>query len=275
MSSLRRAFMILLLALPLALAACGSSSTGANTSAPAAPITLNVFAAASLLDAFKTEAQAFQKAHTNVSVNFNFGGSNTLAQQITNGAPADVFASANTTQMSVVVMGGQVDQATVQNFARNKLVIITPKANPGKVTQPQDLAKSGLKIVLGAKGVPVGDYATQFLAKASKDPSYGAAYQANVTKNVVSYETDVKAVLTKVQLNEADAGIVYTTDAATAASALNQITVPDTLNVIATYPIAPIKASKQLATAQQFIAYILSSDGQATLEKYGFLPANG
>nr|MBA3826962.1 molybdate ABC transporter substrate-binding protein [Ktedonobacterales bacterium] len=261
MQPLRRTLMLLMVALPLALAACGGSSSAAPATSPTgAPITLNVFAAASLTGAFKDAIRAFEKTHTNVTVVPNFGGSNTLAQQITNGAPADVFASANTTQMTVVVTGGAVDQGAVKNFARNKLVIITPKANIGKITQPQDLAKAGLKIVLGAKGVPVGDYGVQFLANASKDPSYGAAYQANVLKNVVSYETDVKAVLNKVQLGEADAGIVYTTDAATAAGAVSQITIPDTLNVIATYPIAPIKASAHLDVANQFVSAILAAE---------------
>ncbi len=273
MRSLHRALMLILLAVPLALAACGSST--APSASTTAPVTLNVFAAASLTTAFKAEAQAFQQAHPQVTVTYNFGGSNTLAQQIVNGAPADVFASANTTQMTVVVTGGEVDKGTVHTFVRNKLVIITPSANPGKITQPQDLAKAGLKIVLGAKGVPVGDYGMQFLANASKDPSYGATYQANVLKNVVSYETDVKAVLTKVQLNEADAGIVYTTDAASASGMVNQIAIPDALNVIATYPIAPIKASMHADAANQFVTYILSAEGQATLAKYGFLPANG
>ena len=277
MRSLQHRFIVLIMALPLALAACGSSSsgTGSEGSAPGAPITLNVFAAASLTEAFKVEAQDFMKAHTNVMVNFNFAGSNTLAQQIINGAPADVFASANTAQMDAVVTGGEVAPTSVQNFAHNKLVLITPLANPAKIAQLKDLAKAGLRIVLGAKGVPIGDYATQFLANASKDPAYGPSFQANVLKNVVSYETDVRAVLTKVQLGEADAGIVYTTDAASATSAINQIPIPDTLNVIATYPVAPIQMSAHLDIARQFIADLLSAQGQATLTKYGFLPANG
>jgi molybdate transport system substrate-binding protein len=275
MPLLRRVLIAIFMTLPLVLTACGSSSAGPTSSSVGPPVTLNVFAAASLTEAFTTEKQAFQTAHPNVNIVYNFGGSNTLAQQITNGAPADVFASANTTQMKVVVTGGEVDQNAVQTFARNKLVIITPQANPAKITQPQDLAKAGIKIVLGAKGVPVGDYAMQFFANASKDPSYGATYQASVIKNVVSYETDVKVVLSKVQLGEADAGIVYTTDAASATGAINQITIPDNLNVIATYPIAPIKASAHLDVANEFITDLLSTAGEANLAKYGFLPPNG
>ncbi|HEU4782947.1 MAG TPA: molybdate ABC transporter substrate-binding protein [Ktedonobacterales bacterium] len=252
----------------LTLAGCGSSpSTGAS----AQPVKLNVFAAASLQGAFTDIGKAFSQAHSNVTVTFNFGGSDTLATQINQGAPADVFASANATQMNNVVTPGNIAGSAVKTFAHNRLVVIYPAANPANIQSLQDLGKSGVKVVLAAKTVPVGQYALQFLDLAAADPTYGASYKTNVLKNVVSYETDVKSVLSKVALGEADAGIVYTTDAATETGKVSTITIPDALNVIAVYPIGAVKASKQATTAQAFIDYVLSSEGQATLAKYGFI----
>ena len=252
----------------LTLAGCGSSpSTGASPN----PVKLNIFAAASLQGAFTDIGKAFSQAHSNVTVTFNFAGSDTLATQINQGAPADVFASANATQMNNVVTPGNIAGSAVKTFAHNRLVVIYPAANPANIQSLQDLGKSGVKVVLAAKTVPVGQYALQFLDLAAADPSYGASYKTNVLKNVVSYETDVKSVLSKVALGEADAGIVYTTDAATETGKVGTITIPDALNVIAVYPIGAVKASKQAITAQMFIDYVLSSAGQATLAKYGFI----
>ena len=252
----------------LTLAACGSSpSTGAS----AQPVKLNVFAAASLQAAFTDIGKAFSQAHSNVTVTFNFAGSDALATQINQGAPADVFASANATQMNNVVTPGNIDGSAVKTMAHNRLVVIYPTANPANIQSLQDLGKSGVKVVLAANTVPVGQYAVQFLGLAAADPSFGADYKTNVLKNVVSYETDVKSVLSKVALGEADAGIVYTTDAATETGKVGTITIPDALNVIALYPIGAVKASKQATTAQAFVDYVLSSAGQATLAKYGFI----
>jgi len=252
----------------MVLAACGSSpSTGASPQS----VKLNVFAAASLQAAFTDIGKAFSQAHSNVTVTFNFAGSDALATQINQGAPADVFASANTTQMNNVVTPCNIDGSAVKTFAHNRLVVIYPTANPANIQSLQDLGKSGVKVVLAANTVPVGQYVLQFLGLAAADPSFGASYKTNVLKNVVSYETDVKSVLSKVALGEADAGIVYTTDAATETGKVGTIAIPDNLNVIALYPIAAVKASKQATTAQEFVDYVLSSDGQATLAKYGFI----
>ena len=272
-SGLASAFALGLILL-LALSACGTSTnTGSGGSTPTQPVTLNVFAAASLQAAFTKIGTQFHAAHSNVTVTFNFGGSDTLAKQINQGAPADVFASANITQMNVPVSAGNIDASSVQTFAHNRLVVIYPTNNPGKISTLQDLAKPGLHIVLAAATVPAGQYAITYLTKASADPSFGASYKANVLKNVVSYETDVKSVLTKVSLGEADAGIVYITDAETTASTVTTLAIPDNLNTIAVYPIAPIKGSKNADTASQFVAYVMSSDGQAVLASYGFLSA--
>ena len=253
----------------LSLAACGGS--GPTASSTLAPMKLNVFAAASLQGAFTDIGKAFSQAHPNVTVMFNFAGSDALAAQINQGAPADVFASANATQMNNVVTPGNIAGSAVKTMAHNRLVVIYPTANPANIQTLQDLGKSGVKLVLAANTVPVGQYVVQFLGLAAADPSFGASYKTNVLKNVVSYETDVKSVLSKVALGEADAGIVYTTDAATETGKVVTIAIPDALNVIAFYPIGAVKASKRAATAQAFIDYVLSSAGQAALAKYGFI----
>lgn len=273
----RSALFAVLLLLVGTLSACGNSATtsGNPTATLGPPVTLNVFAAASLTNAFNDIGKQFQKLHPNVTVTFNYAGSQALATQINQGAPADVFASANQTQMNVVVQGGEVDASSSKVFVHNLLVVIYPKNNPGNITKLQDLANPGLKIVLADKSVPAGQYALDYLSKASADPSFGSSYQANVTKNVVSYETDVETVVTKVAQGEADAGIVYTTDALANKSQLGEIDIPANLQTEATYPIAPIKGSRNAATAQQFVAYVLSSDGQAILKQYGFIGANG
>ena len=267
---LRRLGLALVLALAALVAACGGSSS----TAAAQPVTLTVFAAASLKSSFTEIGNDFHAAHSNVTLTFSYGGSDTLATQITQGAPVDVFASANTTQMNVVFKAGQISSTSPKVFAHNRLVVVLPKSNPGNIQTLQDLAKHGLKVVLAASTVPAGQYALQFFAKASADPSFSPSYKTQVLANVVSYETDVTSVLTKVTQGEADAGIVYTTDAQTVASSVTTITIPDALNVIATYPIAPIKGSPHADAAQQFVDYVLSSSGQAVLAKYGFLPAD-
>lgn len=268
---LRLAGVPVLLLLLLLLTACGAStSPGASSQ----PVKLTVFAAASLKGAFTEIGAAYSKAHSNVTITFNFAGSDALAQQITQGAPADIFASANTKQMDVVVKGRDITGSGVKTFAHNRLVLIYPSANPAHIHSLQDIGKSGVKVDLAAASVPVGQYALDFLGKASADPSFGATFKANVLKNVVSYETDVKSVLAKVALGEADAGIVYTTDATTEASKVGTVAIPDALNSIATYPIGVVKSSRQAATAQDLIAYIVGADGQAILAKYGFLSGN-
>jgi molybdate transport system substrate-binding protein len=236
---------------------------------------LNVSAAASLTAAFNDLGKAFEAKNPGTKVTFNYAGSQQLAQQIGSGAPVDVFASANQTQMDAAAKSGRIDKAAEQIFVKNRLVVIYPKNNPGGVQTLQDLAKPGLKMVLADKSVPVGQYALQFLDNASKDPSFPAGYKDAVLKNVVSYEQDVKSVLTKVELGEADAGIVYTTDAAAdTAGKTAQLAIPDALNVIAAYPIAALKDSPNLPLAQAFVAAVLSTDGQTILNKYGFITAN-
>jgi molybdate transport system substrate-binding protein len=241
---------------------------------PAAqPITLTVMAAASLTDAFGEIGMQFEAEHPGVTVQFNFASSHQLAQQIIESAPADVFASANQKQMQVVVDAGKIAADAVTPFASNRLVVIYPKDNPAGLADLAGLSTDGLKLILAAKEVPVGQYSLDFLDKAAADPAFGADYKDVVLANVVSYEENVKSVLTKVSLGEADAGIVYTSDISSgAAEQVGNIDIPDALNVIAVYPIAAINDSAASEMAQAFVEYVASAEGQAVLAKYGFAP---
>lgn len=285
-------FWIFMLAIALLLSACGPAATA--TAAPTAvpptetplpptetpvpptattgPRTLNVFAAASLTGSFTEIGKAFEAAHAGVTVKFNFAGSQVLSTQITQGAAADVFASANHTEMDKLVSANLVPQGAAMDFVTNLLEVILPANNPANLQTLQDLAKPGIKLVLEDKSVPAGNYSLQILDNMSKDATYGSDFKTKVLANVVSYETDVKQVVAKVQLGEADAGIVYVTDAI-AAPTLKTINIPANYNVIAKYPIAALSNAPQPDLAAEFVAYILSADGQATMKKWGFTPA--
>jgi molybdate transport system substrate-binding protein len=232
-----------------------------------------VFAAASLTDAFNEIGKQFAAEKAGTDIVFNFAGSNQLATQIGQGAPADVFASANKTQMQAAIESGRIVSGTQQTFVRNRLVVVTPADNPAQLASLQDLAKPGIKIVLAAKEVPVGQYALDFLAKAEADGGLGTGYKDAVLANVVSYEENVRSVLAKVALGEADAGVVYTSDAVMSEGDVQQIEIPDALNTVATYPIATLSDSSNPDLAQQFVDYVLAPAGQQVLEKYGFIGA--
>jgi molybdate transport system substrate-binding protein len=236
-----------------------------------APRTLTIFAAASLTDAFTEIGHDFEAAHPGVTVALNFAGSQTLSTQLTQGAVADVFASANHTEMDKLVSGSLVQQDAPKDFLTNKLVVLLPKDNPANVQTLPDLARPGLKLVLADATVPAGKYARQILDNLSKDASFGPEFKTKVLANVVSNEIDVKQVVAKVQLGEADAGIVYISDSV-AASELKTIQIPANFNVIAKYPIAALTNSPQSELASEFIGYLLSADGQAILKKWGFTP---
>jgi molybdate transport system substrate-binding protein len=233
------------------------------------PQTLTVFAAASLTDAFTEIGAAFDAANPGVTTTFNFAGSQALRTQIEEGAPADVFASASGKEMDTLVTGGLVAQDSVQIFLTNKLVVILPADNPAGITILENLAKPGIKLVLAAEEVPVGKYARQALDL--MDASFGAGFKDKVLANVVSNEDNVKQVVAKVQLGEADAGIVYISDSI-AAPDLKSIEIPANLNVIAKYPIAPLVKSANADLAAKFIEYVLSTEGQDILSKWGFAP---
>jgi len=235
------------------------------------PRVLTVFAASSLTDAFTEMGKKFEAANTNVTVALNFAGSGTLRTQLEQGAVADVFASANQTEMNTLVSDNLVAADSAQVFLTNSLTVILPAKNPANIQTLHDLARRGVKLVLGDTTVPAGKYARQILDNLDKDPTFPATFSTQVMANVVSNETNVKQVVAKVQLGEADAGIVYVSDAI-AAPELITIEFPAAVNLIAEYPIAVLAHSSHSDLANSFISYLLSSDGQAILKKWGFIP---
>lgn len=249
-----------------------AASTPPSGTVTTASGTLTVFAAASLTESFNEIKGIFERANPGVKVEYNYAGSPALVTQLTQGAKADVFAAADQPNMDNATKGGVI-AGTPRTFAKNKLVIIVPKENRAGVTTPKDLAKPGIKFDTAQSSVPIAAYTQTVLDNFAKLPEYGADFKAAVNKNTVSQEDNVKAIVQKVQLGEADAGIVYATDAQAAADKLTLIPIPDAQNVIATYPIALVKDSKQAATGQAFLDYLTSTDGQAVLKKYGFAPA--
>ncbi|GAC1356150.1 MAG: molybdate ABC transporter substrate-binding protein [Ktedonobacteraceae bacterium] len=258
----------------LLLAACGGSTGGSATTPTPKAVTLNVFAAASLTESFKELSTNFQAAHNGVTVRFNFGGSQLLEQQIASGAPSDVFASADTANMTKAANAGLVSNPQI--FVKNKLVVILPVTNPGKINSLKDLANKGVKIDIEGPTVPAGKYSLQVLGKMAQSSEFGSAYESAVKANFVSQEDNVKAVVTKVQLGEADAGFVYLTDVTQSVSdKVKEITIPDNFNVVAQYPIAVTKNSANASDAQAFVQYLLSTDGQAILQKYHFISVSG
>ena len=252
-SRIRSAAVLLVAA--LVLAACGDDSSGGGSGA-GSPAEIKVFAAASLTAAFTELGAQFTAADGGTRVSFNFAGSQALATQIQQGAPADVFASADVPNIDKV--GRLVGDPQV--FAGNLLQIVVEKGNPKGVKGLDDLAGSDLKVVLAAEEVPAGKYAKQILDR------------AGVSVRPVSREDNVKAVVTKVSLGEADAGIVYVTDVTAGGDQVEGVDIPEEQNVVATYPIATVKASKAQDKAQAFMDLVLSDQGQQVLKKYGFLP---
>jgi len=247
----------------------------AEKSAPPTAIptkhTLTVFAAASLTGAFQEIGKDYETTNPGVNVSFNFAGSQILRTQLEQGAAADVFSSADHKNMDLLVTENLVDENTYQDFATNKLTVVLPAGNPGNVQTLEDLARPNLKLILADSSVPAGNYARQILTNMSEAPMYGADFSEKVLANVVSNETDVKQVVTKVELGEADAGIVYISDAI-AAPDLITISIPNEFNVTAKYPIAVLTNAPEPKLAEAFIAYILSPAGQAVLNKWGFSP---
>lgn len=232
---------------------------------------LTIFAAASLTEAFNETAQAFKANHSGVDIVFNYAGSNALVTQLKQGASADVFASADQKNMKTAQDAGLMNNSSIKVFALNKLAIIVPTANPANITSLNDLANDGVKLVVANSSVPVGNYALQMLSKASNNSSYGAGFNTTVLKNVVSEETNVNDVVVKVALGQGDAGIVYVSDVpAVYKDKVTVIKIPDSVNVIAQYPIGVLNGSQNAQMAQSWINYVTSPAVQAILLKYGF-----
>ncbi|MCL6518133.1 molybdate ABC transporter substrate-binding protein [Alicyclobacillus sp.] len=245
----------------------GGGAAGVNRES----VTLTVDAAASLTGAFQQMGRAFEKFHPGITVRFNFAGSQTLVTQMEQGAPVDVFASADEKNMDRLVQAGLADKPAI--FAKNQLVIITPGDNPAGVHSYADLPKAR-RVVLGVPDVPIGAYARRSLQLA--DGVYGQGFSQRVMAHVVSQETDVKQIVGKVALGEADAAFVYRTDSMGAnRDQLQVVEVPDQLNVIATYPIAVIHGAPHPDLAQAFVQFVRSAQGQAILADSGFSPGGG
>ena len=255
-----RKLLVLLAAMSLLFAACGSGDGGGGGRAGE----LIVSGASSLTDAFGEIGTAFEGEHPGVAVMFNFGPSDGLATQINDGAPVDVFASASPSWMDSVQVDGPgiSDRA---DFAKIRLTIIVPTDNPAGIEDIDDLAEDGVQLVIAAEGVPAGDYAREIFRNAGISEAAMA--------NVVSNAEDVRSVVTSVASGEADAGIVYLTDVTEdVADQLTQIQIPYDINVIATYPIAVVNDTQETDLADSFVDYVLGP-GQRTLADYGFLPA--
>lgn len=249
-----RAVIALGIATTLVLGACTTRSTGVG-----APLggSVTVFAGSSLTDAFRKVGDEIQKKNPAPRLTFNFGSSSTLATQIINGAPADVFASADDANMQKVV-DAKLTDGPAAAFVSNRLQIAVAPGNPKKIAGLTDLGRADVVLVLAAPTVPAGRYALEAFAK------------AGVTAKPVSQEVDVRAVLNKVGLGEADAGIVYVTDVKSATGRVTGIDIPEQQQVIARYPIAVVKDAKNTALAHRFVDYLVSPEGQNILAEFGF-----
>lgn len=272
-------FLIQLILLTMIISACGfvkspkGKSSEPITNLDPAKTELVVFAASSLTDAFQTLAKRFEELHAGTKVVLNFASTQQLAIQIAQGAEADVFASADLKHMQDIEEAGKIEKGVEKNFVDNWLVVLIPKSNPGGLTDLADLTNPGLKVILVDKTVPAGAYALEILDKVSQNPSYGGEFKNSVLKNVVSYEANVRALVSKIVLGEADAGIAYSSDAVGAAEDQVQvIEIPLDLNVQAQYFIATVKDSSNSVQAEQFIDFVLSNEGQAILKESGFIP---
>ena len=259
--------------LRISLTALGLPTLAIRPAADPSPSTLTVFAAASLTDAFQELGRTLEASHPGLAVQFNFAGSQQLALQLEQGAPADVFASADQRWMSYAKEKGLVD-GEARVFARNRLAVIVPRTNPARIGSLQDLARRGTKVVLAAEAVPVGKYSRDALRNLTGAPGFPPEYDRSVLANVVSQEENVKSVVAKVQLGEADAGVVYRSDVSPAVSRYVRVfEIPEAYNVIATYPIAVLKAARNAEAARQFVDLVSSEAGQRVLQQHGLLPA--
>lgn len=244
----------------------GRSTAGSEPSPTGRPATLTVFAASSLTEAFEALARGFEAAHPGTEVQLSFAGSQVLRVQLEQGARADLFASANEAHMRALLQAGTVSESSV--FAENSLVVVVPAAGSATVSDFAELPRAQ-RIVLGSDNVPAGIYAGQVLARASD--ALGRSFASDVMAHVVSRESNVRLVRAKVALGEADAAIVYASDAA-ASQRLRTVAIPAAFNVRARYPIGLVAGSQRTDSARAFVDFIRSPGGQAILSRHGFLP---
>lgn len=264
----------LLLVACLGIVGCGGES-GAEPGESAADNEIreiNVLAASSLTDAFEELAATFERENTSVKIKASFGASSDILAQIQQGAPADVFASADEAKMDEAVSGGLV-AGEPEIFVRNRLAIVLPKDNPAGVGGYEDLAEPGLRLVLAEDEVPVAEYAKESLDRANG--KYGSGFRRSVFNNIVSREADVRAAVNRVALGDADATFCYTSDVTPdIRDRVRTVEIPPDLNVITTYPIATLKNAKNPGLADRWVKLVTGEEGQRILEKWGFEPAS-
>ncbi len=245
-------------------------SSAPATATPAPAVDLTIYGAASLKGVLEEAKTAYEAAVPGTTLTISADASSALATKIEQGAPADVFLSADARNPQALVDKGLTDGPAVP-FAGNKLTVIVPTDNPAGITTPADLAKAGVKIIAAGDAVPITKYANQLVDNLAKEPGYPADFAAAYAANVVTKEDNVKAVVAKIELGEGDAGIVYVTDAA-ASTKVATVEVPDSANVLATYAGVVVKASPEAVAAQAFLTWLAGPDGQAILAGFGFLP---
>ena len=269
---MRKINVVLLAIILLTSCATPTAPAAPTAAAPAAGegVTLKVFAPSSLTDAAKELGLAFEQANPGVKVAIEFGHSPTQRVQFTQGATGDVFMTASQKDMTDAIADKTVVTGTAKVFATNQLVVILPPNNPAKIEALGDLAKPGVKVLLPAVDVPVGKLAQDALGK--MDQSLGGGFKEAVLKNVVSNEPGVKPIVSKIKLGEADAGIVFVSDAV-AAPDLKTLNIPADLNMIARFNIGSLAAALQPDRATAFIEFVMGADGQAILKKWGFAAA--
>jgi molybdate transport system substrate-binding protein len=267
----------LLAALALLLAACSSGATPAPSAvasraaaSAAAPASLTIYAASSLKAVLAKVQTAYQAADPGTTLAISTDSSSALETKIEQGAPVDVFLSADTTNPQKLVDQGLAAGA-VTKFAGNLLTVIVPTANPAGIHTPADLARPGIKVIAAGDTVPITKYATELVANLAGQPGYPADFVAIYTANIVSKEDNVAGVVAKIELGEGDAGIVYVTDAKSSTK-VTTVAIPDAANVPATYGGVVVKASPNVVAAQAFLAWLAGPDGQAILASFGFLP---
>ena len=246
-----------------------AASVPASSPASAAAVDLTIFAAASLAGVLEEAKGAYETTHPGTTVTISTDSSAALATQIEQGAPADVFLSADTTDPKKLVDAG-LSAGEAVTFAANKLTIVAPADNPARIASPADLARPGVKVIAAGDEVPITTYAKELVANLAKDPAYPAGFEAAYAANVVSKEDNVKAVIGKIEIGEGDAAIVYVTDAK-ASTGVTTVNVPDAANITARYAGIVVGASPDQEPARMFLGWLTGPDGQAVLARFGFL----
>jgi len=268
---------LIFLAVPTVLAGCVGGEAGEAEAAgregqgwPDGTVT--VLAAASLTDAFGELADAFEERHPGTTVRTSFGGSSALLVQLQQGAPADVFASADQEKMREAQDGGLV-AGEPETFVGNREVVVVPRTNPAGIEEFRDLSRPGIRLVLANDEVPAAEYARRILDNAAEDPEYGPGFREAVLDNVSSREADVRASVNRVVLGDADATFGYASDVTPGIrDRVEVVEIPQEHNVVATYPIAVLRASENKEAARRWVDFVTGEEGQRILDKWGFEP---